>query len=191
MRLALGSVAATPVRAPRTEAVLEGASPTAETADMRRTALRDEIQPIDDVRSTADYRREVAGPRPASAHPRRRRLVTSPLLDPTPDDVHVFPTAADFRAWLEANHDTATELWVGYYKKGVPKPSMTYAQSVESALLRLDRRADTAHRRRGHLQPLHAAPQGQQLECHQHRQGGRAEGGRPAASGRAARLRGA
>jgi len=60
VRLALGSVAATPVRAPRTEAAMEGASPTAETADRAADALRDEIQPIDDVRSTADYRREVA-----------------------------------------------------------------------------------------------------------------------------------
>jgi uncharacterized protein YdeI (YjbR/CyaY-like superfamily) len=60
--------------------------------------------------------------------------VTSPLLNPTRDDVHVFPTAADFRAWLEANHDKATELWVGYYRKGVPKQSMTYAQAVEEAL---------------------------------------------------------
>jgi uncharacterized protein YdeI (YjbR/CyaY-like superfamily) len=60
--------------------------------------------------------------------------VTSPLLNPTPDDIHVFPTAADFRAWLEANHDSAAELWVGYYKKGVPKQSMTYAQAVEEAL---------------------------------------------------------
>ena len=57
-----------------------------------------------------------------------------PLLDPTPEDVHVFPTAADFRAWLEKHHDTATELWVGYYKKGVPKQSMSYAQAVEEAL---------------------------------------------------------
>jgi CO/xanthine dehydrogenase FAD-binding subunit len=60
VRLALGSVAATPVRSPRTEAVMEGAPPTSETADRAADALRDEIQPIDDVRSTADYRREVA-----------------------------------------------------------------------------------------------------------------------------------
>jgi len=60
VRLALGSVAATPVRAPRTEAALEGTSPTAEAADRAAETLRDEIQPIDDVRSTADYRREVA-----------------------------------------------------------------------------------------------------------------------------------
>jgi uncharacterized protein YdeI (YjbR/CyaY-like superfamily) len=61
-------------------------------------------------------------------------VVTSPLLHPTREDVHVFPTAADFRAWLKGNHDTARELWVGYYKKGVPKQSVTYAQAVEEAL---------------------------------------------------------
>jgi len=53
---------------------------------------------------------------------------------PTRDDVQIFPTAADFRAWLEANHDTASELLVGYYKKGVPRTSMTYAESVDEAL---------------------------------------------------------
>ena len=46
----------------------------------------------------------------------------------------VFATPADFRAWLEANHDTASELWVGYYRKGVPKVSMTYPEAVEEAL---------------------------------------------------------
>jgi len=51
-----------------------------------------------------------------------------------PDEVRIFPSAADFRAWLEANHDSAGELWVGYYKKGVPKSSMTYAESVEEGL---------------------------------------------------------
>jgi uncharacterized protein YdeI (YjbR/CyaY-like superfamily) len=46
----------------------------------------------------------------------------------------VFATSADFRAWLEANHDTATELWVGYYRKSVPKTSMTYREAVDEAL---------------------------------------------------------
>jgi CO/xanthine dehydrogenase FAD-binding subunit len=61
VRLALGSVAATTVRAPATEAVLEGARPTRETADAAVAALIDELNPIDDVRSTAGYRRAVAG----------------------------------------------------------------------------------------------------------------------------------
>jgi xanthine dehydrogenase small subunit len=60
VRLALGSVAATPVRVSRTEAVLEGAAPSEETADEAAAVLAAEIEPIDDVRSSADYRRAVA-----------------------------------------------------------------------------------------------------------------------------------
>jgi CO/xanthine dehydrogenase FAD-binding subunit len=60
VRLALGSVADRPIRVRATEAVLEGAAPTPETADAAAEALAAEIHPIDDVRSTADYRRVVA-----------------------------------------------------------------------------------------------------------------------------------
>ncbi len=60
VRLALGSIAATPVRVPHTEAVLEGAAPDRETAERAAETLAGEIHPIDDVRSTADYRRAVA-----------------------------------------------------------------------------------------------------------------------------------
>jgi xanthine dehydrogenase iron-sulfur cluster and FAD-binding subunit A len=60
VRLALGSVAATPMRAAATEAVLEGASPTEAIADRAASTLAGEIEPIDDVRSSADYRRAVA-----------------------------------------------------------------------------------------------------------------------------------
>jgi len=60
VRLALGSVAATPIRARATEAVLEGRPPTPETADQAAEALAAELHPIDDVRSTAEYRRIVA-----------------------------------------------------------------------------------------------------------------------------------
>lgn len=61
VRLALGSVAPTTVRARRAEAALEGGSPTRETADRAVAALDGDIEPIDDVRSTAAYRRRVAG----------------------------------------------------------------------------------------------------------------------------------
>lgn len=60
VRIALGSVAATPIRATATEAVLEGSRPTPEVADRAAETLANELQPIDDVRSTADYRRAVA-----------------------------------------------------------------------------------------------------------------------------------
>jgi CO/xanthine dehydrogenase FAD-binding subunit len=60
-RVALGSVAATPVRATRTEAALDEHHPVRDTADSAVAALEGEIHPIDDVRSTADYRTRVAG----------------------------------------------------------------------------------------------------------------------------------
>jgi len=60
VRVALGSVAATPIRAPQTERVLEGSAPTPETADRAAETLAGELEPIDDVRSTAAYRRAVA-----------------------------------------------------------------------------------------------------------------------------------
>ncbi len=60
VRLALGSVAPTPIRARATEAALEGRPPTPETADRAAETLAGELEPIDDVRSTAEYRRLVA-----------------------------------------------------------------------------------------------------------------------------------
>jgi CO/xanthine dehydrogenase FAD-binding subunit len=61
VRVALGSVADRPIRAGAAEAALEGSPPTPEAADRAAEALAAEIHPIDDVRSTADYRRVVAG----------------------------------------------------------------------------------------------------------------------------------
>jgi CO/xanthine dehydrogenase FAD-binding subunit len=60
VRLALGSVADRPIRAHDTERVLEGGRPTPEIAERAAATLAAEIQPIDDVRSTAEYRRAVA-----------------------------------------------------------------------------------------------------------------------------------
>ena len=60
VRVALGSVAATPIRAQGTESALEGRQPTPETADRAAETLAGELAPIDDVRSTAEYRRLVA-----------------------------------------------------------------------------------------------------------------------------------
>jgi len=60
VHVALGSVAAMPIRARATELVLEGARPTPEVADLAAETLAGELTPIDDVRSTADYRRMVS-----------------------------------------------------------------------------------------------------------------------------------
>ncbi|MBI2796084.1 MAG: FAD binding domain-containing protein [Gemmatimonadetes bacterium] len=56
-RLALGSVAATVVRLPRAEAALAGGA----SIDEAVRILSGEITPIDDIRSTAEYRLAVAG----------------------------------------------------------------------------------------------------------------------------------
>jgi uncharacterized protein YdeI (YjbR/CyaY-like superfamily) len=45
-----------------------------------------------------------------------------------------FRTASDLRAWLEKNHATADAVWVGYYRKGTGKTSITYPESVDQAL---------------------------------------------------------
>ena len=45
-----------------------------------------------------------------------------------------FPTQADFRRWLEENHDKETEIIVGYYKVGSGKSGMNWSQSVDEAL---------------------------------------------------------
>ncbi len=45
-----------------------------------------------------------------------------------------FDDAADFRAWLEAHHDTATEVWVGLRRKHMPNPGLLYAEAVRVGL---------------------------------------------------------
>jgi uncharacterized protein YdeI (YjbR/CyaY-like superfamily) len=49
-------------------------------------------------------------------------------------EVVFFETPAEFRAWLDAHHDTATEVWVGFHKKGTGRPSMTWPEAVDQAL---------------------------------------------------------
>ena len=51
-----------------------------------------------------------------------------------PTGITYFASPDEFRAWLEANHATATELWVGYRRKSTGRPSMTWEQSVDQAL---------------------------------------------------------
>jgi len=45
-----------------------------------------------------------------------------------------FATPSAFRAWLDANHNAAGELLVGFYKRGSGKQSMTWPESVDEAL---------------------------------------------------------
>jgi len=45
-----------------------------------------------------------------------------------------FETAADFRRWLERNHDTAGELLVGFWKKNTGRPSIDWPEARDQAL---------------------------------------------------------
>ena len=45
-----------------------------------------------------------------------------------------FATTDELRAWLEENHATATELFVGFYKRGSGKPSITWQELVDEEL---------------------------------------------------------
>ncbi len=49
-------------------------------------------------------------------------------------DITVFADASAFRRWLTEHASSDRELWVGYYKKAVPKTSITYPQAVDEAL---------------------------------------------------------
>ena len=60
IRIAFGSVAPTPVRATKTEAILKGQLIDEAAIKAARAELLNELKPIDDVRSTADYRSQVA-----------------------------------------------------------------------------------------------------------------------------------
>jgi len=61
VRIALGSVAPVPLRLRETERVVKGRSIDSDLLRAARKAATDEIHPIDDIRSTARYRRAVAG----------------------------------------------------------------------------------------------------------------------------------
>lgn len=60
IRIAAASLAAFPARLLRTEDAVRGRTITAETIQAARRALLDEVAPIDDIRSTAEYRKAVA-----------------------------------------------------------------------------------------------------------------------------------
>ena len=45
-----------------------------------------------------------------------------------------FRSSKDFRAWLARNGTTASELWVGFYKKESGKGGITYSEAVDEAL---------------------------------------------------------
>lgn len=53
---------------------------------------------------------------------------------PEPTNVKLFTSAAAFRKWLQKHHTSASELWVGFYKKGSGKRGISYPEAVDQAL---------------------------------------------------------
>lgn len=45
-----------------------------------------------------------------------------------------FKSRAEFRKWLEKNHDKQKELWILFYKVHTKKKSLRYAEAVEESL---------------------------------------------------------
>ena len=45
-----------------------------------------------------------------------------------------FDSPGAFGRWLRRHHDSARELWVGFYKKATGTPSLTWPESVDEAL---------------------------------------------------------
>ncbi len=55
-------------------------------------------------------------------------------MPPRPGDIIYFDSPAAFRRWLARRHATATEVQVGFWKKGSGQPSLTWPESVDEAL---------------------------------------------------------
>ena len=57
----------------------------------------------------------------------------SPVQRPTREQVTVFLSAIEFRAWLDANHGRKPELFVAYYRKGSGKTAQRRTSAMKSA----------------------------------------------------------
>jgi uncharacterized protein YdeI (YjbR/CyaY-like superfamily) len=53
---------------------------------------------------------------------------------PDPKKIKSFRTGAALAAWMAANHDRETELWLKVHKKGSGLPSVTIAEALDVAL---------------------------------------------------------
>lgn len=53
---------------------------------------------------------------------------------PQPHDIRYFATPEELRDWFDANHETADELWLAYYRKSTGRPSVDWSQAVDEAL---------------------------------------------------------
>jgi uncharacterized protein YdeI (YjbR/CyaY-like superfamily) len=50
------------------------------------------------------------------------------------DRVMFFKSPAEFRTWLSRNHASATEVWIGFYRKDSGKKGISYSEALDEAL---------------------------------------------------------
>ena len=50
------------------------------------------------------------------------------------EQLRFFRSSGDFRKWLEKNHDKASEIWIGFYRKDSGKGGITYHEALDEAL---------------------------------------------------------
>ena len=50
------------------------------------------------------------------------------------DEAIFFSSPAELRAWLEEHHASASELWIGCYKKASGRKTLTWSEIVDEAL---------------------------------------------------------
>jgi uncharacterized protein YdeI (YjbR/CyaY-like superfamily) len=53
---------------------------------------------------------------------------------PDERDVLFLERPEQLRDWFDANHTTATELWLGYHKKATGRPTISWSEAVDEAL---------------------------------------------------------
>lgn len=49
-------------------------------------------------------------------------------------EVTFYKSPPELHEWLEENHDSAKEVWIGFYKKGSGEAGITYAEALDEAL---------------------------------------------------------
>lgn len=50
------------------------------------------------------------------------------------NEILFFENKTDLTNWLEGNHQSTSEIWLGFYKKNSKKTSITWSESVDCAL---------------------------------------------------------
>lgn len=51
-----------------------------------------------------------------------------------PENVLFFDSPAEFRGWLEENHETSDHRWIGFYRKSAGRAGLDYTDAVLEAL---------------------------------------------------------